>query len=116
MTQWSELERLVADAKSANGALHPLTVLVPNNGSSLDVTRFLARQLGSSKPLVNVRATTFSDLALELFQTSGRSAGRMAATPSLRQAAARAALQASPGIFGKVAESYATAAAIARLA
>jgi hypothetical protein len=114
MNQWIELERLVAEAKSSHGALHPVTILVPNNGSSLDVTRYLARQLGSVTPLVNVHALTFTSLAVELFQTSGRSAGRMAATASLRQAAARATLIAAPGVFGKVSESYATAAAIAR--
>lgn len=113
-SHWAELAHTVNEAKARHGALHPVTIIVPNNGSGLDATRFLARTSPNGHPLVNIHAHTLSNLAAELFTASGAVNGRTRASFLIRQAEARKALLSEPGIFQTVATSYATAAAVAK--
>jgi ATP-dependent helicase/nuclease subunit B len=100
--------------KASHGAFHPITIVVPSNGASLDVTRYLARNQPDQAGLINVKATTLKSLAQSLFESSGHARGRTEVTPLLREAAVRETLDTTPGIFGVLATRKATVNAIAQ--
>lgn len=111
---YSELARVVREIKLSSGALSPVHIIVPTQGGSLDVTRYLARALEDRGGLVNVSASTAKELALEIFLNSGAALGQQEVTPLMREAAARTALSRNPGLFGKLATRQATVQAVSR--
>lgn len=111
---YSELATAVRSLKQKHGAFAPIHIVVPTQGGSLDVTRYLAHQLADLGGLINVSASTAAELALELFSNSSIIRGRHEASLTLREAAARSALTESPGLFGKLSERQATVQAVAR--
>lgn len=109
-----ELASVVRVLKQELGAFAPVHVIVPTRGGSLDVTRYLAHQLSDFGGVINVHASTAAELAQQLFINSSSVRGRHEASLTLREAAARSALSAAPGLFGKLAERQATVQAVAR--
>jgi hypothetical protein len=112
LNRFKDLGELVMQAKLTKGAFSPVTVITPTQGGTLDVTRFLARELADRGGLVNVRAATLASLATELFLNSGETRGRREATLFLREAAARASLAENPSLFGALALRQATVRAV----
>lgn len=111
---YSALADQVRQAKSRHGALSRVTILCPTNAGCLDATRYLAHTLTEFAGLVNVHATTLSELAATLFHDSTEVSGRGPVTHLLREAAARNSLQQNPGSFAKLATRHATVEAVAR--
>lgn len=108
------LRAVVAEAKT-DDPMAPVTVLVPNNIAGIVARRHLARGLSEgTKGVAGIWFTTLPRLAEQLAAPTLTGEGRRPATRPVTAAAIRAALDAEPGGFDRVAEHPATTRALAR--
>lgn len=108
------LRTVVAEAKK-DDPMAPVTVLVPTNIAGIVARRHLARGLTEgSNGVAGIWFTTLPRLAEQLAASTLTGQGRRPATRPVTTAAIRAALDAVPGGFARVAEHPSTARALVR--